>query len=180
MVPEYVDSRNGARPPGDEMRIDGQPQDCEGDGLDPSVRRSSPYERANRTELAMSAIGTKRTCQLYVPMSAFGGKADILSQCPLMTQSGQERRTLASAQNKRLRQSQSDAASCVFGAAMVRGRGLIMPEPPPGITQTSAPRLTSQCALYEQSNRNMQSRELRGQGVRMPFPQAMPQGRARA
>jgi hypothetical protein len=89
----------------------------------------------------------------------------------------------ASAQNKRLRQSQSDTASCVVGAAMVRDAGrlcLRYQSPPPSITQTSAPRLTSQCALYEQSNRNMQSRELQGQGVRMPFPQAMPQGRARA
>ena len=44
------------RPPSDEMRIGGQPLDCEGDGLDPSVRRSSPCERANRTQLAMSAF----------------------------------------------------------------------------------------------------------------------------
>ena len=47
------------RPPSDEMRIGGQPLDCEGDGLDPSVRRSSPCERANRTQLAMSAFVLK-------------------------------------------------------------------------------------------------------------------------
>ena len=41
-------------PPSDEMRIGGRPQDCEGDGLDPSVRRSSPCERANRIQLTMS------------------------------------------------------------------------------------------------------------------------------
>jgi hypothetical protein len=43
-----------------------------------------------------------------------GGKADIVRSCrhvPLTTRSGQERYTLVSAQNKRLRQSQSDAAS---------------------------------------------------------------------
>ena len=64
-------------PPGDEMRIGGQPQDCEGDGLDPSVRRSSLCERANRTELAMFAFGTKQTWASALQMSAIGSKADI-------------------------------------------------------------------------------------------------------
>jgi hypothetical protein len=49
----------------------------------------------------MSAIGTKRTYQVAPHMSAFGGKADIrlvVSQCPLLTQSGHAMRHISVSQ----------------------------------------------------------------------------------
>ena len=39
----------------------------------------APYGRSDRIKLAMSAIGTKRTCASAPHMSAFGGKADMAS-----------------------------------------------------------------------------------------------------
>ena len=47
--------------------------------------------RSDRMNDGMSAIGTKRTYQVALHMSAFGGKADMTRlrcTCPLLTQSG--------------------------------------------------------------------------------------------
>ena len=89
MVPEYADSRNGAKPPGDEMRLVVNLNTGKAMVLTLPSGGRRPRERANRTELAMSALGPKRTFVFALRVSAIGGKADMpfctfgSDECPL-------------------------------------------------------------------------------------------------
>ena len=151
-----------------------------------------------RSEIDTRVYGPRDYCLLlslsrYNPVApafvCFWTKADIGGfrremVCLPLSQSGQERRILASAQKIRgcVKVSQRSLVWLAPNwSADARRLCLRYQSPPPSITQSSAPRLTSQCALYEQSYRDVQSRELRRQTeVRMPLPQAIPQARARA
>ena len=78
----HPQGREAGRPAGagaDQVRTGDQPQDRQGARPHRSAVAARPRRRGDRINGAMSAIGTKRTCQVALHMSAFGGKADMRS-----------------------------------------------------------------------------------------------------